>query len=239
MHIFNEYFDNVYLLNTDRRIDRFKLMHKRLTQAQIQYEKFTGITGNTVNPFWSFLKHNSNYWPSSNTVACNISHLNIYRQALDRGEKRILILEDDLLIHKNSDAIFRERLQILPKWNLLYLCYIPLSSDQSYWNFNLINHIDINNYFFQAKDIWSLMAYALDDTLMSYMLHSYSQNFPCEIDRYFVNYVQTDSKFSCLGISPNLFCGDNLGSDNDTSTNTVNFTQRTIDRRFSQPEDFI
>ena len=88
MHIFNEYFDNVYLLNTDRRIDRFKLMDKRLNQAQIIYEKFTGITGNTVNPFWTFLKQNSNYWPSANTVACNISHLNIYRQALDRGEKK-------------------------------------------------------------------------------------------------------------------------------------------------------
>ncbi len=239
MHILNKFFDNVYVLNTDRRVDRRIKTDERLSKHDISYELYKGITGRSVQALWTELKtkpSSKNYWPTANTLACNISHLNIYAQALDRGEKRILILEDDLKVHNKVNELFTVRSQSMPDWDLLYLCYIPLSADRLYWDYSLITHMDISRSFFRALNIWSLMAYGISDNLMEHMLNNY--NFDCEIDTYFVNFIQPNSSYNCIGVSPNLFCGDNLGSDNDPTTSNIDFTARTFDSRFSHFLDF-
>lgn len=238
MHPFNSYFDNVYVLFTDKRVDRQHHIKTLLSKEGLEVEWFKGLTGDVVFPFWRTLKNNSSYWPSANTLACNISHLSIYAQALNRGEDKILILEDDLLFRKNLKEIFQDKTPFIPDWDLFYLCYIPLTDDEAYWDYNIIQHPQDSYGIFKAFNLWSLMSYGVSSKLMSHILSVYSENFPCEIDRYFVKNIQTSPDFTSIGISPNLFCGANLGSDNDKNTSNCNFTERTIDRRFSSEEDF-
>lgn len=255
MSVINKYFDNVYVLNVDSRSDRMSSMIKRLQYFDIKYERFNALTGTVVK----YIFDNTTFpvtpsvfekWPSSNTLACNLSHLSIYNQALQRGESRILILEDDIRIHREIDNILTQRLtfieEYIKQWDLLYLCYIPVTPDGQFWDFSILDssfipHPESKAYsgVFKSHNLWSLMGYAISTSLMSHLLEVYSSSFPMEIDRYLVKSIQGQSEFTCLGISPTLISGENLGSDNQPFHQFTDFMVRTVDTRFSKYWDYV
>ena len=250
----NSHFNNIYVLNVDNKVDRMEGMKRHLSYFDISYERFNAISGNVTNFFYKNIPiiPSSGFtgWPSSNTLACNLSHLSIYDQALKRGESKILILEDDIRIHRNIHSLINERMSYISSyfssWDLLYLCYIPVREDGLYWDFSILNSnfiydpgTGLYTNTFKASNLWSLMGYAISKNLMSHLLEVYSQKFPMEIDRYLVNIIQKDSQFTCLGISPTLISGENLGSDNEPGHQNTDFMIRTVDTRYSSYWDYV
>lgn len=231
----NEYFDKIYLLNLFKRKDRFLSSKNRLENSNISYDVFYGCDGSVLDSIWK--KIDNSFFSNPRYVGCCISHLSIYRDAVDNGYDRILILEDDLQINKNINIIF-DSISI-PEWkDLLYLGYIPLSDDCSMWDYNLFginNHNAINSNTFNPRNLWGLYAYGISNSLMKEMLEEYINNFPMEIDRYFVQKIQP--RGNSIAISPQLFCCDDIHSDN-LGFSAPDMKLKSIDSRFASLEDY-
>jgi GR25 family glycosyltransferase involved in LPS biosynthesis len=230
----NDYFDKIYVLNLHRRKDRFQDIDKRLKRFGIEYERFGATDGSVMKHIWEkFYVDNQNF-TTPNYLACAVSHLSIYKDAIQNDYQKILIIEDDVLINKNIHTLF-ESLDI-PEWDdLFYLGFIPLSDDQSMWTYYMVNEF-YNQHIFVPKNLWGLYAYGLTNNLMKELLEFYDKEFPMEIDRYLVTQIQPRRR--SIGISPQLFACQDIFSDN-MGDNQFNMLQRSVDSRFASHSDYI
>lgn len=232
----NNYFDKIYLLNLFRRKDRRKNTIKRLDSKSIEYEVFNGVDGSLMSHIWS--KLDNKFFSNPSYLGCSISHLSIYKDAIENGYSKILIIEDDNLINKDINDIF-ESLNIPPWSDLFYLGYIPLNDDCTMWDYKFgINQSNfISEKFFKPSNLWGLYAYGISKELMIEMIDVYNESFPMELDRYFVKEIQ--NRGNSIAISPQLFCcDDNIPSDN-LGFAPVNMKLKSIDSRFTDPNNYL
>lgn len=234
----NKYFEKVYVLNLHKRKDRLRSIEAKLKRFGINYEVFGATDGCAMKAIWE--KFNNPYFTTPNYLACAVSHLSIYRDAIDSGYQKVLIIEDDVLINNNINTLF-EKIDI-PHWeDLFYLGYIPLSDDQTMWNYNIVgvNPNMQNGLFipqcFSPKNLWGLFSYGITNRLMSEILEIYQNSFPMEIDRYFVNNIQPRGK--SIALSPQLFCCQDIYSDNMGSMQ-YDMKIRSIDTRFAHTDSY-
>jgi hypothetical protein len=105
------------------------------------------------------------------------------------------------------------------------------------YSFGIQGHNFICDKIFKPTNLWGLFSYGIKSELMREMVNLYNQEFPMEIDRYFVNDIQ--KRGNSIAISPQLFCcDDNVYSDNMGYT-PGGMTQKSIDSRFANPSDYI
>jgi len=231
----NKYFDKIYLLNLHKRKERLFNSTTKLNQLNIEYDVFHGCDGKVLQHLWNKLDNQNFVNPQY--LGCAISHLSIYQDALESGFNKILILEDDNLIHRDVQSIFSS-IDIPDFSDLLYLGYIPLSDDLQYWTYELAynQHNAINSNFFKCRNLWGLYSYGITDKLMTELIETYKTSFPMELDRYFVNFIQTRGE--SIAISPQIFCcDDDIVSDN--TGHSVHLSTRSIDSRFANRQDYI
>jgi GR25 family glycosyltransferase involved in LPS biosynthesis len=232
----NEYFDKIYLLNLFKRKDRLNKSTAKLDDLNIKYSVFNGVDGSVINHLWNKLQNS--YFSNPSYLGCAISHLSIYKDALENGYQRILIIEDDNLIFKNINNFFESR--EIPEWqDLFYLGYIPLSDNCDMWTYQygIQGHNMIADNFFKPKNLWGLYSYGITNSLMRELVDVYNESFPMELDRYFVNVIQPRDK--SIALSPQLFCcDDNIHSDNLGFIPT-NMILKSIDSRFANPSDYF
>lgn len=231
------HFDKIYVLNLKKREERLNLTRKRLSFAEIEnYTVFNGVDGSVMEKVWKVFSTQNSYFANSSYLGCAISHLSIYRHALDNGYEKILILEDDNRVHRLANSLMNHFSSQIPDWkDLLYLGFIPLSDDRSHWDYNVINKFVSQNVFV-ARNLWGLYAYGISSSLMKEMLEVYSTDFPMEIDRYFVEHIQP--KGTSYGIVPQIFAADDGFSDN-SRTFESSLLERSVDTRFAKLTDYL
>ncbi|MCF8261496.1 MAG: glycosyltransferase family 25 protein [Melioribacteraceae bacterium] len=131
----NEYFDCIYVLNIERNVDRRINIQEKLNG--LRYVFFEGVDGQKLD--LEELEQQSIYSSedtiknsynrelmSPNEVACSYSHINIYKDVVEKGFERVLILEDDIEIVLESKADFNNAMSELdPNWDLLYFSHGP------------------------------------------------------------------------------------------------------------------
>lgn len=231
----NDYFDHVYCLTLPHCEERQAFTTKKANAADLRFEYYPGIYGHLLKNVHSiFSKATSTQITNPNYMACALSHLSIYKHALSTGKKRILVLEDDLLFHRDLNKKFNEIYPEIPNnWYLLYLAWIPLSDDLMRWDYNVITSEIISPNIVKARNLWSCMAYGISDAAMKETLALF--DFSKEMDRFFVQDIQP--KYPCYGIRPQLFAGyDNLS--NNTGTYDSIF-QKSYDARVAGPLDYV
>lgn len=231
----NDYFDNIYLLNLHKRKNRLLNSRAKLDQLGIQYDVFNGCDGQVLSHIWDKLQ--SPYFSNPRYLGCAISHLSIYQDAIESGYKKILIIEDDNLIHHNINNLF-DSFEIPEFKDLIYFGYIPLSDDMLMWTYEITYQDSnaINSNFFRCRNLWGLFSYGITSELMIEILDIYNREFPMELDRYFVNYIQP--RGGSVASIPQLFCCDD-GIHSDNTGWTENLSTKSIDRRFSYREQYI
>jgi GR25 family glycosyltransferase involved in LPS biosynthesis len=233
----DKYFDCVYLLNLHKRPQRLDLSTRRMKFCDIEFVRFGATDGSVMNKLWESFSKENLYFKNPSYLGCAISHLSIYRDALERGYKKILILEDDNRIHKDANKEFERILPQIPEsFELLYLGFIPLTDDCSMWNYNVFSDKFISQNVFAAKNLWGLYSYGISDKLMTELLEIYSNEFPMELDRYFVTHIQP--RGLSYGITPQLFAADDGESDN-SGINETGMLERSIDARFANIKQYI
>ena len=203
----NNYFDKVYVISLRKETERRNNITKKLNDIGLKFEFFDAIDGSVLNYLW---KNVSDRFINANYMACLLSHLSIYKDALSKGYKRPLILEDDAVPKKTINNDFEIiKSQIPEDYDLLYLGYIPLDDAQICWDYRVIEDRFINQNIFDTKNLWGTYAYSITPSMMQHMLDVYDNDFPMEIDRYFV----TNHK-KYYGMLPQLFCHDITVSGN-------------------------
>lgn len=210
-------------------------MKKRFDFVGLEAERFNALSGNILHYFKDKV---SPYFKNVNYIGCNLSHINMYQNAIDRGFSRVLIIEDDVRLHKDFSS-YIQHLEILEdkEWDLLYFAYIPLSDDTMYWNYNVFQQSEFSNVAI-PKNFWSLMGYVISEKLMKHMIAVYSNEFPMEVDRYFVNFIQPNSDWKCYASSPQLVCAEDGESDN-SGIAEIQMMERSVDSRYARLHDYI
>ena len=230
----DEYFDKVYVLNLNRRKDRLKTSTKKLEYCEIEFERFAAVDGSVLQNVWETFSSKKHTLANPNYLACAISHLSIYRDALDNGYSKILIVEDDVSIRKNANEEFNNIIDSLPDWELLYLGFIPLTDDRTQWTYKEFDVVSKN--IAQSKNFWGLYGYGISSELMQEVLERYNRDFSMELDRFFVKEIQPRGK--SYGIIPQIFAAEDGYSDNSLVIET-GMMQRSIDGRFGKLADYL
>lgn len=233
----DEYFDNVYLLNLHKRPQRLAISKERMGLCDIQFETFGGTDGSVMRKLWESYYAENQYFSNPSYIGCAISHLAIYRDAIEKGYDRILIVEDDNKIKHDANAAFEICAAQLPEWDeLLYLGYIPLNEDCTMWDYNVNNGNFINSNVFTASNLWGLYAYGISKKLMLEILDVYDREFPMEIDRYFVKNIQP--RGLSYAITPQLFAATDGYSDN-SGIAEAGMLERSIDARYASQDQYV
>jgi len=231
----NEYFDKIYVLSLKRNQDRRNLISSRLSEVGIDFEFFDACDGQVFKHLW--IKLENPHFTTQNYVACSVSHLSIYNDALSRGFNRILILEDDVKPHKKIQELFNVFKEQIPNdYELLYLGWIPLTDDCSMWSYGVIDGRFYTPNLINSKNLWGLYAYSPSANLMREMIDLYNESFPMEIDRHFVNNIQQQRK--SFAVWPQLFCHDILVSNNNGWVDYSSL-KKSIDSRIANEDDYV
>lgn len=242
MNLLNKYFDKIYVINLKSRTERMKTMDRRLKFFDIEYERVDAISGPALSGIHNKLKESYKF-KNPNYLATNLTHLSIYSEALRLGYVNILILEDDLRIHRLMESLWKNSMENDPiimnkNYDLLYLAFIPLNDDGTKWDYSKIPDSFVTNNLVSANNFWSLMAYGIQESMMKYLLERYSENIVKELDAYFVNEVQGKNVMSVYGYVPQIFAGDNVLSDNDNKM-YFNMLERSVAREYARLDDYI
>ncbi len=228
------YFDKIYVISLKRNKERRRLINDRMKKVGVDFEIFDACDGQFFEHIWK--KLDNPIFTTKNYVACQISHLQVYNDALSQGYKRILILEDDVKPHKNILNLFESyKSQIPDDYDLLYFGWIPLNDDCSMWDYGQINEKFISNNLIKTKNLWGLYAYSPSLSLMKEMIELYNNEFPMEIDRYFVKNIQQRKSYA---IWPQLFGHDIMESNNGGFVDHQSLF-KSIDHRGAKSEDYF
>jgi glycosyltransferase involved in cell wall biosynthesis len=195
--IINTYFDKVFLVNLDRREDRLTKIKNDLDLLGIKYERFSAIDGQTLDQ-----KIVDNYKLPLGAIGCLLSHYEIIKISKDRGYKRILILEDDVLFSDSFYSQFIERFSELPSdWKMVYLGASQYKKNLEFFNENL----------YYSKDSLGTFAYAVDCSIFDDILSTnYIDSVP--IDN-ILAIIQEKNYGKCFTIYPNIIIADVRESD--------------------------
>lgn len=109
----SKYFDKIYVINLDRRPDRYEAFQKEIAKYGIEnVERFSAIDGTTI------MANNINLLAGE--IGVLQSHLEIVKKCKEEGLKNVLIMEDDVYF---SDEILKldEYMAAVPEdWEFLY-----------------------------------------------------------------------------------------------------------------------
>ena len=234
VHAWNELFDGVYCINLPSRTERRERVKARFDKFGLNVEFVNGFPAVFTKKYWELKNaHDGADIQNHYHIACALAHCSVYALALARGQKKILVLEDDARIHINSDETTRTFMKNVPEWDLLYFGYLPLSEDMSYWSYELI---DVNNGICKATNLWLCLAYAVNEKMMKHMVEVYGAQMPMAIDNYYVRVIQKSDEFKSYAVSPQIVCTED--GESDTDGNTQN-GMKSVDSRFARYEDYV
>lgn len=127
----NSFFDCIYVITLQRATDRHQHIKKEL--AGLRYELFYGKDKlefnveelkrqNIYNEDLAKLHHRYGKPMPAGMIGCSWSHAEVYKTIVNEGHRKVLILEDDVVIDKSKTALWPQALHELPAdWELLYL----------------------------------------------------------------------------------------------------------------------
>ncbi len=192
MSSFDSYFDKIFIINLDSRVDRWISTVGELEKNGItNYERFSAIRIRDHKSIDPILYNNCHLTPLANNfhyhigmVGCKLSHIAIISMAKKRGYKRILILEDDIVFKSNAESLFKKSVSQLPDWDMLYLggtVFVP--------NVAVADKTAIS----RAHGILTTSSYALDNSngIFDFILE-HLPTYGGEVDVFYVYSLQMD-----------------------------------------------
>lgn len=138
----NNFFDKIFVITLERSTNRQVHINKAL--HGLNYQFFFGADKNNFslnelkdkniyNEALAIQHHRYSKPMNAGQIGCALSHKNIYKEIINSGYKKTLILEDDVESADESINLFSEIIKDLPDdWELLYFDY---SKNEKPWHF--------------------------------------------------------------------------------------------------------
>jgi len=173
--ILNDFFDKVFVINLDHRIDRWEKVVDRFKSINLNdYERFSAIKSQEG---WE---------------GCKLSHLSIIKIAKERGYKNFIVFEDDFLLHDNFENLLKDTLSQLPNnWDMFYL-----GGNTSYSKYKEL----ISPNIIKLDSVLTTHCYAMKETLYDRVLNEANKMSPQRdffrgqaIDVYYSQFICKDS----------------------------------------------
>ena len=163
MKTLNDFFDHIYLINLDRRTDRYADCLTEFEKLGITVERVSAIDGSPI------FKHGLNV--NAGNYGLLLTQKKILQDAIDNNYKNFLMLEDDVIFIDGTTDYFFNKIEALPEdWDFLYLG----GNNIFHWgNFNLITG-DLN--FKVAKENYKSLDHELCKTTWTQCAHAISVN---------------------------------------------------------------
>ena len=101
-------FKNIYVINLDRRIDRWNSVQAELKKADIKtFEKFSAIDGKTLTSKYKFVPTDSmSESQAMGHIGCTLSHFGVLNKAKSDGCDKYAVFEDDVVFHEKFNSLF-------------------------------------------------------------------------------------------------------------------------------------
>jgi len=113
-------FEGIYVLNLDRRLDKWQAMQKHLA-GQSWFPRVERVQGvdmpHPPHPRWL-----GSFW----------GHLRCLEKIVENNNARGMIFEDDIGVDEHADEILAKTLKQVPEWDALFLgfCHSPRWADK-------------------------------------------------------------------------------------------------------------
>jgi GR25 family glycosyltransferase involved in LPS biosynthesis len=143
MKTLNDYFDNIYCINLDRRPDRWKECQEIFEKQKCNVQRFPGVDAKNIPEIME--KVNRTPGLVYGDIGCGRSHRLIIESARDSDLDKILILEDDVQFHEDLNHLFFQMITKVPDdWDILFLgCNTSLNNP---WQKEPVERINDNVY---------------------------------------------------------------------------------------------
>jgi GR25 family glycosyltransferase involved in LPS biosynthesis len=238
VHAWNELFDAVYCINLPKRTERREQMKARFDKFGLNVEFVNGFPAVFTKKYWELKNaHDGADIQNHYHVACALAHCSVYSLALARGQKKILVLEDDSRIHINSDENTRKLMKEVPDWDLLYFAYVPITECLGFWSYQLVDQYRISDTLTKASNLWGCIAYAVNEKMMKHMVEVYGAEMPMAIDNYYVRVIQKSEEFKSYAVCPQIVCTQD--GESDTGGGTEGMYIKSFDARYARYEDYV
>jgi hypothetical protein len=164
------YFDRIFIINLKSRTDRKEAMIKKLKQVNITNYEFVEAINGSEQPYYTlYLKrlHTVGFFEGTGAFGVLYSVLKVLMVSKINNYKKILILEDDVIFHKNFTILFEEKIKKIPSWKLLYF-----GTSMEKWRINeraSINHQ--NGYLVSRGQIQGAFAVGIDSSIFQELIN--------------------------------------------------------------------
>lgn len=127
MHPLEIFFDLIYIINLDRRSDRWTQIQSRLTRIGIvSFKRIEAVDGGK-SPYYQSWQSLTHLWKGSHKLYTPgsygylLSMYRIFKDAMNHKYESILVLDDDVLFRRDwSGENYQRLLTGLPeKWKIL------------------------------------------------------------------------------------------------------------------------
>jgi len=203
--IMSYYFDKIYCINLNKRVDRWNKMKKIFQDLNITVERFEAVDGYNLpeEVISQYQKETGRYKLEKGAVGCLLTHYKIIKESKEKNYKRILIFEDDVIFDKNFLSTFLKKINIIGEYNMLYL-----GASQYDWKVNFING---KKDFYRPKSTLGTFAYSVNISVYEKIISKIETTFDLPID-HILSEIQSDIEDSYV-FFPNICKADVTNSD--------------------------
>lgn len=220
----NDYFDQVYCINLDRRADRWERMQKVFNELGVEVKRIKAIDSLEISsPEDSTPKQKARY-------ACTESHKLAIEDAKRNDYRRVLIFEDDCIFENNFEQRLFQYLEQLPNdWDMLLLgYYVGPNFPKQLFDTGKIIKVPKNTT--KADGLWAAHVYAVNNSIFNDILASENGAFTRDAHTKEGGYGCIDITYyyafhgvkNCYALPEPLVNQDKIDSDIDKSSEETN-----------------
>ena len=188
----NSYFDNVYLINLERRKDRLEWVSNELKKYGITFQRFNAIDGLYFEDYVKYDEETAEKmrWTGGAAALVETTQL-ILLDAIEKKYDKILILEDDIIFNPSINSIFEQTYTTIPSdWETLYFGALHRKPYEP-----------INNFLAKVEKCYCCHCYAIHSSIFKLMLELIRKK-EKPIDEYTSADIQPRGRSYCF--MPNL-----------------------------------
>lgn len=201
----NRYFEQIYCINLQKRTDRKRKCTRLFKNLKMEVKFWRAVDGSRSSEAKEILNTaKSKYQLNLGMIGCHLSHLGVYKDANKKRYERFLILEDDILPHKQIDKVLENLLEVENGWSLLYLSTCD-------WNWkNNKRNVKEGQPWYKGKRIDSTSGYAIKREIIKELIELFEQPviMPCDTRLHKIH-----EEKECYVMYPQPFIADVRDSD--------------------------
>ena len=150
--------DHIYCINLERSKDRRLDMEKEFEREELDVEFFKACDGRAIG--------------KDGVFGCAQSHLQVWRDAMEHGYDKVLVLEDDAKLSFDFKTKIEELVEPETEWDVLYM-----------FSLGAIFNKDCNESFYEGK-AFSCLGYIISKNCVNRLCRLECDDLNCAIDEF-------------------------------------------------------